>query len=258
MKRKVVLGFLLVVLFGSCTSKKQLVYLQDLNKESSEDFVLSQPKEYKIQNRDILYIKFITLDQNTNMLFNANSGGQTNLFRDESSIYIDGYAVSDSGYIDLPVIKKVKIEGLTLQEAHRLIQQKAENFLKEPTVIVKLISFKFTVLGEVSRPGVFKNFNNQLTVFEAIAMAGDISNQGDRENVLVIRPKENGTQTFRLNLKNKNILSSEAYYLLPNDIVYVEPTNSKVFQLNIPSLSLFLSSLSTLILILNFVNNSTK
>jgi len=246
---------ILIFLVSSCTSKKQLVYLQDLDKESTEDFVLNQPKEYSIKNRDILYIKFITLDQNTNMLFNAVSGTQANMFRDESSIYIDGYVVSDSGYIDLPVIKKVKVEGLTLQQAHEEISKKSIKFLKDPTVIVKLISFKFTVLGEVNRPGVYKNFNNQLTVLEAIGMAGDIGTQGDRENILVIRPTENGTKTFRLNLKDKNILASEAYYLLPNDVVYVEPTNSKVFQLNIPTVSLFLTGVSSLILILNFINN---
>lgn len=227
--------------------------MQDLDKTTQEDFVLGQPAEYKIQNRDILYVKFITLDPNTNALFNAISGSQNNMFRDESSIYIEGYVVNEKGNIDLPVIGEVKVEGLSMEDAHAEIRKQAESYLKQPTVIVKLISYKFTVLGEVRRPGVFKNYNNQLTVFEAIGMAGDITERGDREQVLVIRQKGDGTQTFRLNLKNKDILSSEAYYLLPNDVVYIEPVNSKVFQLNIPTVSLFLSGLSSLILVVSFI-----
>jgi polysaccharide biosynthesis/export protein len=108
------------------------------------------------------------------------------------------------------------------------------------------------VIGEVNRPGSFSNYNNQLTVLEAIGMAGDITDFGDRKKVLVVRPTKEGTFTYRINLQDKNLLQSEGYFLLPNDIVIVEPIRSKPFQLNLPTTSLIItttiSTISTLIL----------
>ena len=122
-------------------------------------------------------------------------------------------------------------------------------------VIVKLVSFKFSVLGEVGRPGTYSNFNNQLTVLEAISMAGDITDFGNRRQVLVLRPTKEGTKTFRLNLTDISILTSDGFFLLPNDIVYVEPIKSKMLKINLSTISLLLTGISTLILILNFTNN---
>ncbi|MCK4344027.1 MAG: SLBB domain-containing protein, partial [Bacteroidales bacterium] len=148
---------------------------------------------------------------------------------------------------------KVFVLNKTVEEAKDAIQEKTDQILRNASVIVKLISFKFTVLGEVNRPGVYKNFNNQLTVLEAIGMAGDISDYGNRTKILVIRPTKNETRTYRIDLTKKDVLSSEGFFLLPNDIVYVEPIKSKTFRINIPTLSLFLSTLTTLILVLNFI-----
>ena len=134
------------------------------------------------------------------------------------------------------------------------IRERAGLFLKDATVIVKLVSFKFSVLGEVARPGTYSNFNNQLTVLEAISMAGDITDYGNRKQVLVLRPTKTGTKTFRLDLTKIDMLKSEGFFLLPNDIVYVEPIKCKMIKINIPTVSLFLTGVSTLILILNYLN----
>ena len=99
----------------------------------------------------------------------------------------------------------------------------------------------------------FNNFNTQLTVLEAISMAGDITDYGNRKKVLVLRPSSDGTKTFRLNLTDRSILASDGFFLLPNDIIYVEPIKSKSFKINIPTVSLAFTSISTLILILNFI-----
>ena len=96
---------------------------------------------------------------------------------------------------------------------------------------------------------------SQLTVLDAIGMAGDITNYGNRQHILVVRPTREGTQTFRINVQDKNLLQSEGYFLLPNDIVIVEPIKSKPFQLNIPTISLVLTSITTLILVLSFIAN---
>jgi polysaccharide export outer membrane protein len=243
--------------FASCTTQKDLLYLSNIGDEPDEQFFPHQYPEYKLQTRDILYIQFYTLNQDMNEILNTSSSRYSaNLYQSETSLYINGYTVNDSGNITLPLIGEIHVLGLTLDEARRAIQEKADMFLKEGTAIVKLISFKVTVLGEVNRPGTYTNFNNQLTVLEAIGMAGNVSDFGNRKRILVVRPTPEGTKTYRINLQDKNLLTSDAFFLLPNDIVIVEPIKSKTFQVNIPTLALVLSSISTLILVINFISTN--
>jgi len=249
--------YILIVLslmFSSCTVKKQLVYLQKIDIDTTVNFFPKTQPEYRLQKQDILYIRIYTLNQEVSDLINQNIAGYTqNLFQNETSLFINGYIVNDSGYIEIPIIGMVNVLNKTLDEATEAVRKAAKVYLKDATIIVKLISFKFSVLGEVKRPDTYRNYNNQLTVLEAIAMAGDITDYGDRKNVLVLRPTREGTQAFRLDLTNKNILTSDGFFLLPNDIVYVEPIKSKLFRLNIPTFTLILSSITTLILILNYI-----
>ena len=255
--KKNILLFILVtnLIILSCTNQRQLIYLQGVDENSDTSFYAMNQLDYWIQSQDILYIKVYTLNSEVSDLINqTSSSNQQNLFQNETSLYINGYTVNDSGYIEIPVLGRIKIINLTLDETIETIRQRADQYLKDATVIVKLISFKFTVMGEVNNPGIFRNFNNQLTVFEAISMAGDITDYGNRKKILVLRPSEKGTETFRLDLTNKNILTSEGFFLLPNDIVYVEPIKSKTFKLNIPNITLAFSSITTLILILSYIN----
>jgi polysaccharide export outer membrane protein len=248
-----ILAFL-SLMFSSCTVKKQLVYLQKIDTDTTVNFFPKTQPVYKIQKQDILYIKIYTLNQEVSDMINQNvSIYQQNMFQNETSLFINGFIVNDSGYVEIPIVGMVDVLNKTLDEATEAVRKAAKVYLKDATIIVKLISFKFSVLGEVKRPDTYRNFNNQLTVLEAIAMAGDISDYGDRKNVLVLRPTKEGTQTFRLDLTNKNILTSDGFFLLPNDIVYVEPIRSKLFRLNTPTYTLVLSSITTLVLVLNFV-----
>ena len=247
------MGILLTLL--SCTSHRQLVYLENLGQGSQENFYPFTRPEYRIQTRDILYIKVYSLNEEMSNLINQTIGSyQQNLFQNETSLFINGYTVSDSGYVEIPVLGQIQVENKTVNEAMNAIRSRADQYLKDATVIVKLISFKFSVIGEVNRPGTYTNFNSQLTVLEAISMAGDITDYGNRKRILVLRPSEDGTETFRLNLLDKEILTSEGFFLLPNDIVYVEPIKSKTFRINSSTFSLVLTSISTLILVLNFIN----
>ncbi len=246
-------------LLFSCTTQKQLTYLQDIDEGGAENFFNIEKPGYKIQKQDILYIRFITLNEEINTILNMESGRSTNqMFQNETSLFINGYTVNDEGNIAIPIVGKVNVVGKTVDEATSEIETRSEEFLRDAAVIVKLISFKFTVIGEVNRPGTYRNFNNQLTVLEAIGMAGDITDHGDRERILVLRPAEEGTKTYRINLKKKELLSSEAFFLLPNDVVIVEPISSKVFKLNIPTITLVLttmfSTISTTLVILRFFN----
>jgi polysaccharide export outer membrane protein len=118
---------------------------------------------------------------------------------------------------------------------------------KNSTVECRLLSFKFTVIGEVKAPGAYINYNNYLTVLEAIGRAGGVGDYGNRNRVLVVRPMDKGTKTFRINLQDKKLITSEAYFLLPNDVVIVEPLKQKIFNLNLPTISFVISTFTATI-----------
>jgi polysaccharide export outer membrane protein len=253
---------IIILLASSCTTQKELTYLNNLDTTAISQFHPLTRPDYRVQYQDILYVNLFTMNQEMNEMLNPGSGstGSYQMFRDESNAYIFGYTVSDEGEIALPILGNVKVYGLTTTEVKKAIEERAKQYLKDAVVNVRLLSYKFTVIGEVNRPGSFSNYNNQLTVLEAIGMAGDITDFGDRKRVLVVRPTKEGTYTYRINLQDKNLLQSEGYFLLPNDIVIVEPIKSKPFQLNLPTTSLIvtttISTISTLILMLNFINNN--
>jgi len=246
------LAFLAIL--SSCNKRNQLLYMKNAGVEVIPSVKL--PDLYKIHPNDVLYVQVITQDPQISMLFNNKGNGTgytTNMYSNDASYYLYGYNVSDSGNVRLPVLGSIKVAGSTVDEATNIIQARADEFLKDGLVIVRLLSYKITVLGEVRRPGVYTNFNDKLTVFEALALAGDFTDYGKRDNVMVVRPGPDGNKTFRLNLNDKNIMASEAYYLLPNDVVVVDPRKGKIWQLNAGTYSFALSSITTLILLLNFL-----
>lgn len=245
---------IIAVLIAGCTSQKKLMYLSNLDTTSLEQYFPLDRPDYRIQYQDILYVNISTLNQDMNNLINPGAQQYAqNIYRDASNIYIFGYTVSDSGAITIPILGDIYVFGLTMEEVKQSIQQRAKEFLKDAVVNVRLLSYKFSVIGEVNRPGSYTNFNNQLTVLDAIGMAGDITDYGNRERILVVRPSEEGTRTYRINVQDKDLLLSEGYFLLPNDIVIVEPIKSKAFRLNIPTMTLVLASITTLILLLNYI-----
>ena len=253
MKNKLLITLLLIsIVFASCNRRSQLLYMQ--NVDDKTDMPFATPPAYKLGAGDILYIQLVTHSPEISMAFNNPTGAQyMTRGQDESSLYLNGYTVDPDGFVKLPFLGEAQVKGLTLDEARSIIQQKTNALYKDASVIVKLASFKVTIVGEVRRPGVIRNFNDNLNIFEAIAAVGDISENGDRRKVLVVRPTSEGNKTYRLNLADKSALSSAGFYLLPNDVVIVEPIGNKVFQMNIPYITLTFTSISTLILLYNFI-----
>lgn len=246
---------LLVSFFVSCTSQQKLAYLNNLPEAGGEETFTMDIPDYRIQPRDILYItvKAMLPDGTVNdFLSSPRSIGTSYITQGESGGFIYGYDVNSEGNIVLPVVGSIKVAGLTIEETRKLLQASADKVFNNSTVECKLLSFKFTVIGEVRAPGSYINYNNYLTILEAIGRAGGVGDYGNRSKVLVVRPVDNGTKTYKLNLQDKNILSSEAYFLLPNDVVIVEPHNQKIFNMNLPTFSFILSSLSTTLLLINY------
>lgn len=253
MKTKLLISISIIsIALLGCNRRSQLLYVQNL--DPTGEVLMAKPPVYRLQPGDILYIQLITPSPEISQAFNNPAGSQyMTRAQDESSLYLNGYTVNDSGMIALPFLGEAKVQGLSITEAKHELQKLTEKMYKDASLIVKLASFKVTVLGEVRRPGSIRNYNDQLNLFEAIAAVGDISENGDRKSVLVVRPSNDGNKTFRLNLTDKSVLASEAFYLLPNDIVIVEPIGNKIFQMNVPYITLTFSTLSTLILLYNFI-----
>lgn len=259
MKFLITIMFIALVSGYACTSQKKLSYLNNLP-EGRGSFPAQIP-EYRIQKRDILYIsiKAMTPDGMITDFLAASRGNlSTNIMQSESGQYIFGYDVNPEGNILLPVIGYVHVEGLTTEEARKIISEKAENVFRDAMVECKLLSFKFTVLGEVKVPGSYMNYNNYLTVFEAIGRAGGVGDYGRRNRILVLRSSPEGTKTYRLDLQDKSILESEAYFILPNDVIIVEPEKSKIFNMNLPMISFILTSVTSTITMLILILNFTK
>jgi polysaccharide biosynthesis/export protein len=245
------------LLLASCASQKKLAYLNNLPEIGGEATFPMDIPDYKIQPRDVLYITLKAMAPDGTIKDFFSSGGQSvGLSQgDASSFY--GYDVNSEGNIILPAIGPVEVKGLTLEETRKILQVSADKVFKNSTVECKLLSFKFTVIGEVISPGSYINYNNYLTVLEAVGRAGGVGDFGNRNRVLVVRPFDKETKTYRLNLQDKNLLSSEAYFLQPNDVVIVEPLKQKIFNLNLPTVSFIitaaLSTLSSTLLLINYL-----
>jgi len=247
-----ILAFVVAIPF-SCTTQRDIVYFQNSTGDTTM-LSMSAIPPYKLQQKDILYVRVFSLSTQVSDLFNTSTSTLSqNQFVTESGLYIYGYTVNDSGYIELPITGSVKVAGLTMDEASRQIQNRVKEYFKDATTIVKLLSYKYSVLGEVTRPGMYQNYTSNLTVLEALSSAGDINQYGNRRRIMVIRSSPTGTKSYRIDLTNNNAIASEGYYLLPHDVVYVEPIKNKAFQLNIPNISIWLSTLSTTLLLLNYL-----
>jgi len=250
-----------MLMASGCTSQKKLAYLNNLPKPSGEEtFTMSIP-DYKIQPRDILYVtaKAMSPDGTIKDFLSPQSNAVGNSSaQGESTGFYTGYDVDLKGKITIPIIGQLAVGGLTLEETKKILQAAIDKVFNNSTVECKLLSFKFTVLGEVHAPGTFFNFNNYLTVLEAIGRAGGVGDFGNRNNVLVVRSIDKGTKTFRLNLQDKNILSSEAYFLLPNDVVIIEPLKQKIFNMNLPTISFIITSITSTITMTLLLKNYLK
>jgi polysaccharide export outer membrane protein len=245
------------VLCASCYSNKRLVYLQGKEfGKSGATLVETSKSPYRLQPNDVVsvQIKSSAASEISN-LFNVGSL-QNAMFASQGSLFLEGYSVDAGGEITLPIIGQLNIKGLTLDEARELIQKSTDEFLNNATVIVKLTSFKVTVLGEVKAPGHYFVYNNQATLLEALGMAGDLTSFGNRKNVKLIRQVPGASQVTLLDLTDPRILESEYYFLSPGDVLYVEPLRARTKRTNFEILSLMFSAVTTAVLIMSYVETN--
>lgn len=240
----------------SCVTQRQVKYLQKMQKgDTASIYHNIRAYDYKIQPLDNLYIRIYSLDEKTYLFFNRQSvsgGNISSEYTTDAAIYLNSYNVTDSGYIDFPVIGKIPVVGYTLDQAKQIIQKHLNEYLKETSVVVKMVNFNVTVMGEVRIPGEKKIYQDKLNIFEALSLAGDMTDFANRSRVALIRQTAHGSKVIHLNLNRDNILASEYYYLMPNDIIYVEPMGIKRWGTETFPWALVFSALSTALLLINY------
>ncbi|MEQ9443787.1 MAG: polysaccharide biosynthesis/export family protein [Cyclobacteriaceae bacterium] len=241
---------------SACIPNKKLVYFPnpEFNTQAPTP-VYNTPKTYHLQPRDVLSVRIKTLDVDTENYFNIQSeNGFQQL--NPAGLYVNGYSINSKGTISLPEVGAVKVGGLTVEEAEAKIKDAISTYVNNATILVKLVSFKITVLGEVNAPGYYYVYNEQANVLEVLGLAGDLTDFGNRENITLIRQTNTGSETILLNLKDPALLTSPYFYLQPNDALYVQPLKAKTTRGNINTLSILsvlFGAVSTAILILNYV-----
>ena len=260
MKKELFIILAAVILTG-CSTKKELAYINNLSEEKARESFRMDVPHYKIRPMDVLYIS--AKKQNTDgTLTDILSGNQmnsaTSYMQSEATQYITGFTVDTAGIITVPLIGKTKVAGENIYEIRDHLQTKVDSLFRNIYVDVKFLSFRFSVLGEVKTPGGYMNYRDQLNILEALSDAGGITDIGDKKNVLMLRPVGDSTITYRINLHDKSLLSSPAYFLLPNDVVIVQPARKKVFNVNLATYSFIVtavtSAITTTILLVNYID----
>lgn len=249
---------LCALLFSSCFSYTKVPYLKDSQEINSQ---LKQLPMYdaKIMPKDLLTITVNTTDPEVAAPFNLTVQSSSNVARSTSltgQSVLQQYLVSNEGTIDFPVLGTLQVSGLTKSEAENLIREKLGIYLKEtPIVTVRMTNYKISVLGEVASPGMFTINNEKVNIFEALALAGDLTIYGKRNNVKLIREDAAGQrEIIELNLNKSDIITSPYYYLQQNDILYVTPNKTKARNSDIgQGTSMWFSATSILVSIANIV-----
>jgi polysaccharide export outer membrane protein len=240
--RIAVLVFLLGFLF-SCTPQRKIVYFQNNAGNTSDTSAF----EMKLALGDIITVDLYTINPDAFPGIGISKDRSTIV--DSRSAYEKGFTIDKSGKVILPYIGEVLLQGLSVPEARDLITQKFKAFLDEPVIVVKKLSFKISIVGEVQKPGLYYVPNEKITLIEGLALAGDVGNYADRTNIKIIRQTATGSIEIPIDLTNQSSLIGAARYLYPDDIVYVAPSRKKAFsQISVAS-GIFTSIVTSLVLI---------
>ena len=262
--RRFLLFGLVALLMSSCNTSKEIIYLQDVRLESPEE--IKAAETITIEPKDMLSIVVSSSQPDAARIFNlpimATQASNGDLMYDS---YLNGYVVDGDGYIDFPVVGKIKASGLNRWQLQDRIMEtlRDKKLLDDPVVTVDFMNFKVSILGEVTAPGPYSIKRDKVSVLEAIAMARDLTIYGKRDEVYVIREEGGQRHSYKLDLRSSDIFDSPAYYLKQNDVIYVQPNKvragqSTINQNTVKSVSMWVSIASLLTSIGVLVANIVK
>ncbi|NPA68941.1 MAG: hypothetical protein GXO50_10070 [Chlorobi bacterium] len=237
----------LIIIFGSCNRRVRYIYKEDQKADSIYVYPVKSEK-YRLKPGDVLHIKIITTEQKINNLFKIDE--QTNNLNQNmngGNFYLSGFTVNDTGYVQIPVLGALKAEDKTVTEFRSDVTAKAHEYLKDAIVNVKLVSFKLSFLGEVTHKGPVYIYQDNIDILEAVSRAGGVTDYADMSNVTVVRNQDGKRLVYKLDLTNRNLLTSDKFYLYPDDIIIVNPLKTKIAKLNLKDYFFFFSALSSMI-----------
>lgn len=245
--RNIVFILLISILF-SCTSISKITILND--SDQNEWNVSPTPPKHSLEIGDVLIVKVLSFDEETTNFFNVeNNVNSANASLTSANIYLNGFTINQEGIIEIPYIGEVYVLNQTINQAKESIEEKVNEYLKDATVICKLGNFNITVLGEIYRPNTYPIYKDNISIFEAVAISGGITDYGDLTKVKLIRNQNNKKTVHKIDLTQQSVMNSDFYYLRNNDLLYVEPLRYRGLRKS--QSQLLLSSLTTVAVLVN-------
>ncbi len=239
--------FLLIGTLSSCITNKELEYFRT---KSDDELVSYKDYEYRLQVNDLLSIQISSVTEDKYDFFNKEQTANSQLM--VYNPYLYGYLIKKDSTLELPMIGEIDAVGKTFQELEKVIQDSAISYFRNPIVKVNILNFDIDILGEVTSPKRYRMVNPKINILDAIATAGDITEFGNRKRVKIIRLTDKDPRVFYLDLRDKNTAANTDFFLQPNDIVYVEPSNKRFYAFkNLPSTISLGVSVLTLYLLIN-------
>lgn len=246
---KLTAWFLLTSFLTGCVPINKMIYLQS-NSQISEKIFEYQKEEYRLQSNDILDIQIRSINEEANRLFSiqvqSQQTAQAGMQSGGDLYFMTGYTVNDNGSVELPYIGEVNVKGKTLNEARKIIDTEVAKYFKTYYLQVKLGGIRFSTLGEFNRNGKHVILQNQATIYEAIALSGDLTTLARRDQIRLIRQYPEGTKIHIINLLDESIISSSYYFIQPNDVLYAEPLPQKALGIGITGAQTFTTLVSAL------------
>jgi polysaccharide biosynthesis/export protein len=240
------------LLLSSCVTNKKLTYLQ-YDKGTREEFIAITPATYIIQPYDNLFIRVVTPDPKLSEMFNTIQVSGSSSSVNELTADILSYTVEDDGAIELPYAGRFMVAGKTLKMVKTELDEALKSYIADAVVSVKLVNNYVSIIGEVQRPGKYPIYKERLNIFQALAMASDLGTFSDRQKIQLIRQTAEGNIVKEFSLKERSIIGSQFFYVMPNDVIYAPPMKGRFFQMDSFPYALILSTITTFILLWNVI-----
>lgn len=251
-----------VLLFSSCVPMEKMLLLKNpvmTEENKSVEYKNERSLDYKIQPGDNLYIRAINIiDEKSSGVLNGETNRSGSYMSSDASIYLNSFTVNKEGFIDYPLTGLVEVKNLTVEQVKDKLQTELAKYVKETALMVKLSNFDLTIIGEVVRPGKYKVYQSEISILEALALAGNVTNFAKNDAVKIVRRTDNGSEIVTVDVGDAAILSSPYYYLKPNDIIYVEPLRFKQWGFTTFPYSTVLSIISLAITIFTVTKSLSK
>ena len=236
------------LLLQACIPMRKVVYMK--NNPIIEKEIIITPPVHHLEIGDVLFVMVLSSNDKSCEFFNVETNTNSSANNTSmASLYLNGSTINSLGMIEIPVIGKIFLLGQNLEEAKISVQKVIDEYLQDAIVIVKLANFQVTILGEVNKPGTFPVFTENVTIVEALALAGDLSDYANRQKIKIVRTHNNKKKIYTIDLTNQQLLLSDFYYLRNDDMIYVEPLKYRTFRKS--QSQIVLSALTTLSLMVN-------